>query len=319
MYVGAFDIGGTKTIVALADEEGKVFGKRQWATDTSDCFRHLDMCCEVFQQFLSENALTPADIVGIGVNLPGLVDREKGILLRAVYAGWYDVPVKDYLIKRLEIPNIVCENDVNSCAMGELRFGLGRRYRSFGWMTVSTGVGGAVVNDGQLIRGANGYAGEFGHLKVEYEQPNTCPCGEMGCLEAHGSGTALNRLIQQRTAQDEAFRAAFEEIGETPNAAACSRLARQGNETARAIFTQVGEYLGKGIAYYANILDPEAMVIGGGVSASLDLMLAGIRKAIDEYTFAQMREIKILPTALGYEAALMGAFAIALPDEEVKV
>ena len=312
MYVGAFDIGGTKTIIALADDTGRIYEKQQFPTDTRDCFKHLDVCCEIFRQFLSKNGLTAAQIAGIGVNLPGIVDREKGVLVRAVYAGWNNIPVKERAAKKLNISKIVCENDVNSCAVGEMRFGLGKKYNSFGWMTVSTGVGGAVVSDGQLIRGAHGYAGEFGHLKVEYESPNACPCGEQGCLEAHGSGTALNRLIAARVQNDEAFKAAFEQLGEAPSGTSCSRLAKDGNQTAIKIFNQVGEYLGKGIAYYANILDPEVVVIGGGVSASLDLLMPGIRKSIEQYTFAQMRDVKILPTALGYEAALMGAIAILL-------
>lgn len=312
MYVGAFDIGGTKTIIALADDTGRIYEKQQFPTDTRDCFKHLDVCCEIFRQFLSKNGLTAAQIAGIGVNLPGIVDREKGVLVRAVYARWNNIPVKERAAKKLNISKIVCENDVNSCAVGEMRFGLGKKYNSFGWMTVSTGVGGAVVSDGQLIRGAHGYAGEFGHLKVEYESPNACPCGEQGCLEAHGSGTALNRLIAARVQNDEAFKAAFEQLGEAPSGASCSRLAKDGNQTAIKIFNQVGEYLGKGIAYYANILDPEVVVIGGGVSASLDLLMPGIRKSIEQYTFAQMRDVKILPTALGYEAALMGAIAILL-------
>ncbi len=312
MFVGAFDIGGTKTIVALADETGRIYEKEQFPTNTGDCWAHIEKCCDLFRVFLHRRQLEPDQIAGIGVNLPGPVDREKGILIRAVYAGWNNVPVKDWISKLLGIGHIVCENDVNSCAMGELKFGKGKEYDSFGWMTVSTGVGGAVVCDGKLIRGAHGYAGEFGHIKVEYANPRACPCGEFGCLEAHGSGTALNRLIGERVQADPEFRTAFRELGEEPSGASCAKLARNGNPTAQALFTQVGRYLGKGIACYTNILDPEAVFIGGGVSASLDLLMPGIRSAIREYTFAQMQDVKILPTALGYEAALMGAIAIAL-------
>ena len=132
MYIGAFDIGGTKTIVALADETGKIYEKQQYPTDTADCLRHLDSCCEIFLQFMHKHQLQPNQILGIGVNLPGIVDRKQGILLRAVYAGWHDVPVKNYLIKKIHVLNIVCENDVNSCAVGELRFGLGQKYKDFG-------------------------------------------------------------------------------------------------------------------------------------------------------------------------------------------
>jgi len=312
MYVGAFDIGGTKTIIALADETGRVYEKKQFSTDTRDCRTHIEKCCDLFREFLHRQGLDASRIGGIGVNLPGPVDREKGVLIRAVYAGWNNVPAKEWISEMLGIEHIVCENDVNSCAMGELKFGLGKQYGSFGWMTVSTGVGGAVVCGGKLIRGAHGYAGEFGHIKVEYDNPNTCPCGESGCLEAHGSGTALNRLIARQVQTDPAFRAAFETLGETPSGASCAKLAKGGNETALALFHQTGRYLGRGIACYTNILDPDAVFIGGGVSASLDLLMPGIRSAVEEYTFAQMSDVAILPTALGYEAALMGAIAITL-------
>lgn len=312
MYIGAFDIGGTKTIVALADETGKIFEKKQFPTDTEDCLRHLDTCCGLLREFVAKRGMHMEQVAGIGVNLPGIVDHQKGILLRAVYAGWHDIPVREYISKSLHISRVVCENDVNSCAVGELRFGLGLKYADFGWMTVSTGVGGAVVSRGQLIRGAHGFAGEFGHLKVEYQNPSTCPCGEMGCLEAHGSGTALDRMIVDRMASDPCLKKAFEQIGAVPSGASCAQLAREGNQTAEEIFTQVGEYLGRSIAYYVNILDPAAMIIGGGVSASLDLLMPGIQKSMEQYAFAQMKDVPILPTALGYEAALMGAIAIVL-------
>lgn len=311
MYIGAFDIGGTKTIIALADESGKIYEKRQFVTDTRECRAHLEECCSVFRSQMQKHGLCAGDISGIGVNLPGIVDRENGTLLRAVYAGWTNIPVKAWLSRMLGIERIVCENDVNSCAAGELRFGLGKQYKNFGWMTVSTGVGGAVVCDGKLIRGAHGYAGEVGHLKVEYEKPALCPCSQFGCLEAHGSGTALGRMITEAVREDDAFRAAFDEIGEMPSGASNAKLAEAGNRKAREIFEKTGEYLGRGISYYTNILDPEAVIIGGGVAASLDWLLPGIRRSMEKYTFAQMQDVKVLPTALGYEAALMGAIAIA--------
>lgn len=312
MYVGAFDIGGTKTIVALADETGKILEKYQFTTDTSDCRKHIEKCCDLFRDFLNRQNVAVKQVKGIGVNLPGPVDRKKGVLIRAVYAGWNNIPAKDWITELTGIAHVVCENDVNSCAVGELKFGMGKEYGSFGWMTVSTGVGGAVVCDGQLIRGAHGYAGEFGHIKVEYDNPRTCPCGQSGCLEAHGSGTALNRMILEKVQADANFAAAMKSLGEEPNGASCAKLAKTGNQTALDLFYQLGRYLGKGIACYTNILDPDAVFVGGGVSASLDLLMPGIRSAIEEYTFTQMKDVRILPTALGYEAALMGAIAIAL-------
>ena len=312
MFVGAFDIGGTKTIVALADETGKIIEKYQFTTDTSDCRAHIEKCCSLLKEFLTQQNLDISQVKGIGVNLPGPVDGKTGVLIRAVYAGWNNIPAKDWITELTGIAHVVCENDVNSCAMGELKFGLGKNHGSFGWMTVSTGVGGAVVCDGKLIRGAHGYAGEFGHIKVEYANPRVCPCGQSGCLEAHGSGTALNRMIAEKVQEDPAFAAAFAALGEAPNGASCAKLAKNGSETAQDLFYQLGQYLGRGIANYTNILNPDVMFIGGGVSASLDLLMPGIRSAIEEYTFAQMQDVKILATGLGYEAALMGAIAIAL-------
>lgn len=313
MHVGAFDIGGTKTIVALADATGKLLDKEQFSTNTGDCREHITLCCQRFREFMERWGLAPQDVAGIGVSLPGPVDLEEGILIRAVYAGWNHIPARTWIQQELGVDRVVCENDVNSCAVGELKFGHGSRFKNFGWITVSTGVGGAVVCDGKLIRGAHGYAGEFGHIKVEYtDAPKLCPCGEVGCLEAHGSGTALNRLIVQQVMADPAFQKAFEDLGEEPSGVACAKLARDGNETAQSLFNRIGRYLGRGIACYTNILDPDAIFIGGGVSASLDLMLPEIRRAIEDYTFAQMRGVAILPTALGYEAALMGAIAIVL-------
>ena len=317
MLVGAFDIGGTKTIVALAVSDGTILHKKQFPTDTRDCFSHLEYCCDVFFQLLAENGSQIEQIEGIGVNLPGLVDRKQGILIKAVYAGWNNIPVGPFLQKKLNVSNIICENDVNSCAMGEILFGLGREYASFGWMTVSTGVGGAVVCDRKLIRGAHGNAGEIGHLKVEYANPKTCPCGEKGCLEAQGSGTALNRLIEERILSDKDFQTAFGS-GVKPDGASCAALAHAGNRTACEVFESLGRYLGRGIAHYVNLLDPEAVIIGGGVAASLDLLMPGIQASLESDVFSPMRNVKILPTALGYEAALKGAIALATWKEDDK-
>lgn len=314
MYVGAFDIGGTKTIVALADGKGTILDKKQFPTHTESWQKHFDACCDEFISILTARHLSADEISAIGVNLPGIVERSTGTLLRAVYAGWFQVPVKRYLSLRLGIERIVCENDVNSCAEGEIMFGLGNTYKNFGWMTVSTGVGGAVVCEGKLIRGAHGYAGEMGHLKVEYDDPSKCPCGEFGCLEAHGSGTALGNMLKKALETNKNFLNDFENSGQTPSGVSCARLAENGNQEAIAIFDRLGEYLGRGISYYVNILDPEAVVIGGGVAESLNLLMPGIQKALGKYTFAEMQDVRVVKTALGYEAALMGAVAIAIKE-----
>ena len=235
------------------------------------------------------------------------------MLLYAPFSKWEQVTVADYLREKTGVQRIECENDVNACAVGELRFGLGSVYSDFVWMTVSTGVGGAIVVDRRLVRGKNGFAGELGHLKVEYDHPHACPCGQLGCLEAHGSGTALNRLTVERNQNDPSFASALRAIGaEKADGKTCAALAAEGNAAALEIFETVGLYLGRGIASCINLLNPQAVVIGGGVSASLDYLLPGIEKALKSDVFHKMDPPKIVRTALGYEAALIGAAALIL-------
>lgn len=314
MYIGALDIGGTKTIVAITDHQGKIIEKEVFVTETSDCYMHLDQCLEVLGRIWESLGGEEQNLKGIGVTLPGIVDSEKGELILAPYEKWEHVPVASYLSQRFHQVKVFCENDVNACAIGEQTFGIGNTYQNYVWITVSTGVGGAVVNEGKLVKGAQGYAGELGHLKVEYENPNLCPCGQYGCLEAQGSGTALNKLIEKTLQEDPALAQAFSRQGVKQDASGCAQLAKAGNETAKEIFRQIGIYLGRGISYCVNVLNPQAVIIGGGVAASLDLLLPGIRESVEKNAFRPMGDFEIRETALGYEAALLGAAALVLQE-----
>ena len=315
MYIGAIDIGGTKTITAVIDENGKILEKDQFPTVEKECVRHLDDCSERLEKILDRMELKPQNLAGIGVTLPGIVDNKKGVLIRAPYENWKNVRVAGHLSEKFGLPQVYCENDVNACAIGEQYFGAGSRYKNYVWMTVSTGVGGAVVSEGRLVRGSDGYAGELGHLKVEYEKPQPCPCGQYGCLEAQGSGTALNRMVKEKVKEDEEFATALRKISSEQNAAGCAELARNGNETALRIFAEAGKYLGRGISYCINILNPQAVIIGGGVAASLDLLLPGVRSSLESCAYETMQNIEIISTPLGYEAALVGAAALVLENK----
>lgn len=314
MVYAALDIGGTKTIAALVDRDGTILAQEKFPTRTQSGPAHLAQCADALRRLLSARGLHADALPGLGVTLPGLVDSREGVLLRAPYAHWENIPAATLLREELGIACVRCENDVNACALGELRFGLGRRYRDFIWMTVSTGVGGACVADGRLIRGAQGFAGELGHLKVEFDQPEPCPCGQAGCLEAHGSGTALNRRIAREAESNPAFAAAFAAAGLPVDAASCAVLARSGNPDARRIFRLTGQYLGRGIACAVNLLNPRAVILGGGVAASLDCLLPGIEAEIAAGVFAPMQTVDVVATPLGYEAALLGAASLVLDE-----
>ncbi len=312
MKIAALDIGGTKTIAAIVNEDGVIQTSENFPSVVGSWQEHLELCAQALERLMARAHLTAADFAGLGVSLPGIVDSGRGELIYAPYAGWEHVPVAEVLSRRLGFSGIRCENDVNACAIGELKFGLGSTYSDFVWMTVSTGVGGAVVEHSQLVRGGHGFAGELGHIKVEYTHPEHCPCGQEGCLEAHGSGTALIRETKRRCRESETFARALSSAGWKPDGAGCAALARAGNPDALEIMDRIGTYLGRGISCCVNILDPQAVVIGGGVAASLDLLLPSIRAAIRADAFGRMQDVEILRTPLGYEAALYGAAALVL-------
>lgn len=312
MYIAALDIGGTKTIAAVLNEKGRILAQENFPSVVASYEKHLELCVQAMKRLMQQLELNASDFAGLGVSLPGIVDHEKGVLIYAPYAKWENIAVAEFLAENLGISRVRCENDVNACAIGEQKFGLGRRYTDFVWMTVSTGVGGAVVEDSKLVRGGCGFAGELGHLKVEYKNPAHCPCGQYGCLEAQGSGTALIRKTRMRKLESPAFAKALEEMGLEPDGAGCAALARAGNQEALEIIEQLGTYLGRGISYCINILNPQAIVIGGGVAASMDLLLPSIRVSVQQNAFKRMQDVDIVRTPLGYEAALLGAAALIL-------
>lgn len=310
MVYAALDIGGTKTIAALTDENGCILAKKKFTSYIASSQTHLRICADALRELMRERDLTQRDISGLGISLPGITDSDRGILIYAPYAKWENVPAAEYLRNELGIANIRCENDVNACAIGEMYFGLGKLYTDFVWMTVSTGVGGAIVVNSALVNGADGFAGELGHLKVEYDHPVHCPCGQDGCLEAHGSGTALNRLTTRLAASDPEFANDLTAAGEKADGAGCAKLARAGNPKAQGIFDEIGTYLGRGMSYCINVLNPQAIVVGGGVSSSLELLRPAILSAIHANVFQKMQKVDVVCTPLGYEAALIGAAAL---------
>lgn len=314
MYIAALDIGGTKTIAAVLNEKGEILAQENFPSLVSSYEAHLELCAGAMKRQMEKAGVTGDKLAGLGVSLPGIVDNENGVLIYAPYANWENIHVAEYLSERLGIKRICCENDVNACAIGELRFGLGSRYSDFIWMTVSTGVGGAVIENARLVRGGHGFAGELGHLKVEYAHPAHCPCGQEGCLEAHGSGTALNRETKRLAERSAEFAQALADMGRKADGAGCAALAKAGNREALEIMEQIGTYLGRGISYCVNILNTQAVVIGGGVAASLELLLPAIRASVQKNAFKRMQNIDIVRTPLGYEAALMGAAALVLQE-----
>jgi glucokinase len=308
MLAAAMDIGGTKTIIALVDNKGSIINKRQIKTNTYDYKAHFDCCIKLMEECLSEHFLNKQDILGLGINLPGMVNSTSGLLYHAPFAGWRNVKVIDYFSKQTGLKNIYIENDVNSCAEGEMFFG--NTSGNFLWITVSTGIGGAVVVNNKLIFGENNCAGEIGHVKVEYENPRKCSCGQFGCTEAQASGTAINTLFKELIHKDSSYIDKLKQFDLNPDASGCAFLARLKDEECIKIFKTCGLYLGRALSTAANLLNPKEIFIGGGVSLSFDLIIDEIQKQIKENTIPQCSVVTVKPTALGYEAALLAAASL---------
>jgi glucokinase len=275
-YLGAIDVGGTKTMVGIVNTDAQILAKRHFPTYTGDCITHFSECFTRFNECLSELDLAIYDLKGIGVNMPGMVDVSTGVLLQASFAGWYDMDVKGYFKRMFGTDKIAVENDVNACAMGELVFG--NACDNFLWVTVSTGIGGAVIIDRKLVYGSNSCAGEIGHVKVEYEHPSQCSCGQWGCAEAHGSGTAITRRFSEKALKDMELSTILAEKNLISDAKGCSILAKEGHQAALEVFDTAGKYIGRALSYAANLLNPQKIYIGGGVSDSLELLLPAINQ-----------------------------------------
>ena len=191
------------------------------------------------------------------------------------------------------------DNDVNVCAIGEQMYGICKEDQHFLWMTVSNGIGGALVLNGEIFAGAENNAGEIGHFIVEEHNGNRCGCGRDGCLEAMASGRAIGAAYSRL-------------IGAEKTTAEAAEAARNGDETARKVFEQAGAYMGKAIATAVTLLNLQRVVLGGGVMQNFDLLQQPIEAAIDRYVFRQAnRKIVVERTGLGYDAALIGCAAIA--------
>lgn len=309
-YAGSIDIGGTKTLVGIVDERGNSVIKKYALTCVENYESHFDTCKALLDKCMEESGLSFDKLSGVGINVPGMADSEKGLLIQAPFAGWQNVDVKSYFEKRLYNLPVYIENDVNSCALGEICFGYGDRIKNFLWITISTGIGGAVVADGRLVKGSNFCAGEIGHIKVEYDLPKVCGCGQKGCLEAHASGTAITRRINELIMRQPQYKSVFEQRQLPCDAAGGAVLAREGDQDMLSIFQSCGRYIGIALSHAVNLLNPEAVFFGGGVARSLDLILPSIQYEISRDAVRQTQNVKLMESKLGYDAAMIGAAAL---------
>lgn len=321
MIIGALDIGGTKTAVSVASYSGDgdflqcldILGKRTFSTGARSFDIVAAECASVLEDILCCSGNLPSSLSAVGVSAPGMVNEQSRLIFSPV-TGWRDIDIRgafgDIWSNRTgySLP-VEAACDVNACALAEV---LCSGKDDMLWVTVSTGIGGAYVAGGKVYTGFHSVAGEIGHTKVEYNNPNKCACGQYGCAEAHASGTAVGKTVEKIASLKKEWADIFRRRGLALTAEGCSVLAHGGDGTAAEIFSAAGDYLGRALANAVNLLDPSVIYIGGGMSRSLDLMLPSIRRRIESGALFIHRGIPVLQTALGYDASLIGAYALAV-------
>jgi glucokinase len=315
----AIDFGGTKTLAGLIDHTGSIIAIRRFHTDvTNTAERHFKKCVCMIEECLQETGYSKKDVSGVGVTLPGLTDREQGILIHAPHLGWRDVPVKKWLQSYWPEWSVIVANDVNACALGEMVFGKLSGYQNMLWVTISTGIGSGLIINGKMVEGEQGLAGELGHIIVEWDHPHHCGCGNKGCLEAHASGTAIAAAAQRHIFKNpmDPLAEYFYKNGLDVTAEQVARAAQDGIAEAAEIYRKTGVYLGKALSYAINLLNPGCVVIGGGVSLSWEYLEDTVKQTIRHSVIGEAnKEVFLTVTSLGYEAAFKGAAGLVFTSE----
>lgn len=304
------DIGGTKIAGAVVDAGGSILAEDRVVSPATDPSAIEEAVAGLVARFAHDHR-----IEAVGVGAAGYIASDRSTVQFAPNIAWRNEPLGDDLGRLTGLP-VVVENDANAAAWGEFRYGAGRDVDDQLMVTVGTGVGGGVVIDGRLLRGAHGVAAEIGHLCV-VPDGRLCGCGNHGCLEQYGSGTALVRSTREAAVADPAAaRSLVERAGGDPDAVTgplITEAALAGDAFARDRFVELGRWLGHGIASLVAVLDPAVIVVGGGVSEAGALLLDPLRESYDrELTGRGYRpSAQVRPALLGNRAGVIGAADLA--------
>ena len=305
------DIGGTKVLGAVVDENGEVLAQTRRDTPALDTGAIVDRTVAVIEELRAAH-----DVSAVGIGAAGWIDAARANVLYAPNLAWRNEPLRDLVAARVNLPVIV-ENDANVAAWAEFRYGAARAAEeSMALFTVGTGIGGGLVLGGHIIRGANGIAAEMGHVRV-VPGGLPCGCGRLGCLEQYASGKALVRYAREWADADPASaRILLDMAGgsvEAMTGPLVTRAAQAGDVASVAAFAEVGRWLGSGLADIVQVVDPEVLVVGGGVIDAGDLLMGPTRDAFVEQLAARGRlpVAPVVPAEMRNTAGVVGAADLA--------
>lgn len=310
------DLGGTNLRTAIVGSDGEILDKHKEATKAVDGWvKVVARLIDNIKRQLETATRMGTEIFAVGVGAPGVILVDKGIVVKSPnFPDWNNLPLKAELEKALKIP-VFIENDANAAALGEKWRGAGQDIRSMIHLTLGTGVGGGIILDNKIWHGADGMAGEIGHMTL-IPDGRQCTCGNTGCLEMYASARGIvlsfrEELEKQKLPAAEALKEVTSEK--------VYQAAREGDAVARRVMKDMGRMLGIGIASLINIFNPERVVIGGGVKDAWPLFIGATHEEIMKRAFQVPAErTEIVPSLLGDDAGMVGAAAVALALQSTK-
>lgn len=303
-YCFGVDIGGTTVKIGLFSTKGELLDKWEIVTrkDEGGSLILSDVA-KAIEDKLIELKVSKDDVSGIGLGVPGPI-TEDGRVLKCVNLGWGIFNVAEEVTKLTGIENVKVGNDANVAALGEMWKGGGRGYKNMVMVTLGTGVGGGIIINGKILAGSNGAAGEIGHLTVNYDEEETCGCGKKGCLEQFASATGIvkeaNRLLFESDKPSK-----LRDI-QYLSAKAIFDTAKEGDELANVLVDELGRYLGLACSHIAAVVDPQAFVIGGGVSKAGTILTDVIKKYYESNVMFALKGKVFELAQLGNDAGIYG-------------
>jgi glucokinase len=306
------DLGGTKMLVGVLDGTDVKWESREASTGQSE-----DELVELLVREINEARAARPGASAVGLGIPATIDHDSGVAVAAVNLPIADLPIRDLIEDRVGLPVFV-DNDANVAALAESLYGAAAGMKNVVMLTIGTGIGGGLIIDGEVYRGATGSGAELGHVVIQADGPpcqGNCP--NHGCVEALASGTALGRegKAAAESAPDSALGEALA-AGRTVDGKVVTEAALAGDATAIAVFDLIGSRLGVACSSFANIFQPDAIVVGGGVIAAGEMLLEPTRRELRQRALTPMNKTPILEATLGNDAGMIGAAALARTEPE---
>jgi len=313
-WLVGIDLGGTTTKMAFVNMYGEIIHKWEIDTDISEQGKNITTnIAKSIDEKLDELDQPKSKLLGIGMGAPGPVNVATGFVYEAVNLGWKNYPLKDLLEVETSLPAVI-DNDANIAAIGEMWKGAGEGAKDLICVTLGTGVGGGIIANGRIIHGANGAGGEIGHITSIPDGGAPCNCGKTGCLETIASATGISRVAKERlaAAKVESILKEIYEKNKNVTAKDVFDAAKQNDAFALEIIEYMAFHLGLSLANLANGLNPEKIVIGGGVSKAGKLLVAKVENYMRRFAFPRVAEaVQVTIATLGNDAGVIGGAWLA--------